>query len=324
MEKESLEEQLARLSGRLGVLEARLAGMESAAATPVARPEARPRAARGRPAPQRADAANLPWMLDAAGIEGLVDAMYRRAADSPLEALDFERVDGGCYLGAHCRNVARLAMFIAARHGFSEASIRTIGICGLLHDCAMQDLAERVVASARPLTDAEFQQVREHPVRSAEHIRRHYRFGGVQTSVVPLVVQQHHERADGTGYPHGLSGGQIHEFARVLAIADSYEAMTMPRPFRAGVHPAKAMRTLLLQGYRTPQGGMYDHRVLKTLVWSASLYPVGCTVNLSDGRGARVMSPTSDPKRPVVRVLDDAGKGMLMDLSVHRDVAILN
>jgi len=314
MKNDLLEERIAELARRLDRLEMRLASLEGHARRPAMQKAPVRRASQPRP----------PWRLDAAGIEALVDAMYERAVKGPQEALAFERPAGRDYLAAHSRNVARLAMFIAARHGFSEASIRTIGICGLLHDAGMQGTGAGIISSARPLTDEDYEWIREHPVRGAQFIRRHYRFEGLLSSVVPLVVEQHHERSDGTGYPKGLKSEQIHDFARVLAIADSYEAMTSPRPFREAMHPAKAMRRLLLQGYRSPEGGMYDHRVLKTLVWSTSLYPVGCDVNLSDGRGARVVSATKDPRRPVVQLLEGGAPGPVVDLTAHRELTILN
>jgi len=312
MKNKELELQLERLASHVARLDKRLATVEQHTLSAF-----RPPRATSSPMPP-------PWKMDEARVEELAEEMYSQVKGNPSGALDFEVPGEDSYLTAHAKNVSRLAMFLADKHGFSEVSTRTVGICALLHDAGMDRLPHGFLTADRPLTDEEYQQVRMHPIRGAEYIREHYEFGSLLSSVIPTVVEQHHERADGTGYPYGLSGGSTHDFARVLAIADSYEAMTTPRPFRAPRHPAQAMRTLLLQGYPSPEGGMYDRGMLKTLVWSMSLYPVGCEVRLSDGHHAKVMSATADPKRPVVKVLAGDHSGRVVDLSKHKNLAIMD
>ena len=274
-----------------------------------------PHAKAGQPAAR-------PWKLDEAPLQDLVDALFTAAKADPLAALSFEQPDTADYLAAHARNVARLAMLIAREYGFSEASVRTIGLCGLLHDAGMESLPPAMLEAGRPLTPEEFGQVRRHPLHGADYIRENYCFGGLLDSVIPMAVEQHHERSDGSGYPNGLAAGGIHDFARVLSVADSFEAMTVPRAFRRPQHPAHAMRSLLLQGYRGAGEGMYDRRVLRAFVWAASLYPLGCEVGLSDGRRARVAAATGDPKRPMVKT--EGTDGEILDLTEHAAIAILN
>ena len=314
MKAEELALLIKGLTDRLGRVEKRLSAAEKTAGSLTA-----PGPAAKQPEPKEAQP---PWKMDAAHVESLVADMYSAAKNNPLAALDFEVGGTGNYLTAHARNVSKLAMFLADRHGLSEASTRTVGICGLLHDAGMDCLPHEFVSEGRPLTQEEYLQVRTHPSRGAEYIRQHYRFGSLLSSVIPAVVEQHHERSDGTGYPNGLAGGRIHNFARVLAIADSYEAMTTPRPFRAPRHPADAMRALLVQGCHSEETGMYDRSMLKTFVWSSSLYPIGCKVDLADGRLARVVSATADPKRPVIKLLTGSRSGQVVNLTQHRKLSI--
>jgi len=311
MKTKEFELRLERLTSHVTRLDKRLAMVEQRAGC--------------APRPQHATSVHIqpPWKMDEAQVEEFVAETYPAVKENPLEALNFEQPDEDSYLTAHAKNVSKLAMFLADKHGFSEVSTRTVGICGLLHDAGMDCLPHAFVSAGRPLTEEEYQQVRTHPTRGADYVRQHYKFGGLLASVVPAVVEQHHERTDGTGYPHGLAGNSIHDFARVLAIADSYEAMTTPRPFRMPRHPAEAMRALLLQGYPSPSGGMYDRGMLKTLVWSMSLYPVGCEVRLSDGHHARVLAATADPKRPVVKLLGGDHSGREVDLTEHEELTIL-
>ena len=314
MKAEELALLIKGLTDRLGRVEKRLSAAEKTAGSLTA-----PGPAAKQPEPKEAQP---PWKMDAAHVESLVADMYSAAKNNPLAALDFEVGGTGNYLTAHARNVSKLAMFLADRHGLSEASTRTVGICGLLHDAGMDCLPYELVSEGRPLTQEEYLQVRTHPSRGAEYIKQHYRFGSLLSSVIPAVVEQHHERSDGTGYPNGLAGGRIHNFARVLAIADSYEAMTTPRPFRAPRHPADAMRALLVQGCHSEETGMYDRSMLKTFVWSSSLYPIGCKVDLADGRLARVVSATADPKRPVIKLLTGSRSGQVVNLTQHRKLSI--
>ena len=305
-----LEQQFAVLEARLAAVERHAHGAAHGAAQKTAQPEAAP------PEP-------APWKLDAGRLEGLVDDLYSAVRSGPTAAFAFEAPGSGCYLHSHAKNVSRMAMFLAARHGFSEPSVRAIGMAGLLHDAGMDSLPHDLVWLGRPLTPEEYRQVRLHPAAGAEYVRENFRFDGLLNSVIPATIEQHHERSDGSGYPQGLAGEKIHDFARVLAIADSFEAMTMPRPFRKSMHQAEAMRSLLLQGYRTARGGMYDRGLLKTLVWSASMYPPGCEVELSDGRRARVTGTTSDPKRPVVKV-SAGGTDEAIDLTMQPGVSIVS
>ena len=306
------------LVGRIGSLEERLTALEARLAA-MANGKA---AANHAVAPPAAPAEPIhPWKLDANHLFALTDDLYAAVKADPCAAFSFDR-NGSNYLDAHARNVSKMGMFIAAQHGFSEASVRAIGLCGLLHDAGMDSLPHDFVRQGRPLTPEEYRQVRLHPRAGADYVRQHFRFQGLLDTVVPAAVEQHHERFDGSGYPQGLAGDKIHNFARVLAIADSFEAMSTPRPFRAPMDQPEAMRSLLVQGWRSA-GGMYDPDMLKTFVWAASLYPLGSDVKLSDGRRVRVIAATDDPKSPVVRTIPDgAGPEETIDLSKNRHVSV--
>jgi len=306
------------LAMRLDSLEERLAALERRLVDGTHADAASTRAGNGGP-PLREPA--QPWKLDSDQLVALTDELYNEVKADPAAAFTFEQ-GAGSYLGSHARNVARMGMFIADRHGFSEASVRAIGLCALLHDAGMDALPHDFIVEGRPLTPEEYRQVRLHPAAGAEYVREHFRFHGLLDTVIPTAIEQHHERSDGSGYPAGLAGERIHDFARVLSIADSFEAMTTPRPFRKPLNQPEAMRSLLVQGWRSAGGGMYDHSLLKTLVFSASLYPPGSSVRLSDGRRARVVAATSDPKRPVVKATAADGSEETIDLSRHLQVAI--
>jgi len=314
-----MENLLDRIERRTERLEARLAAVERRLASGAGAPSSKASSSGSGRAPAQSIP---PWKMDAPSLQALASEMRAAVKKDAAAALNLEPAAEGSYLSQHARNVSKLAMFLAARHGLSEPTVQAVGLCGLLHDAGMDCLPHDFLWLDRPLTQEEFRTVRMHPARGAEYVRQHYAFGSLLDSVVPAVVEQHHERSDGSGYPRGLAGDRIHDLARILAVADSYEAMVTPRPFRAARHPADAMRLLLLQGWHSPKPALYDRNVLKTFVCASSLYPVGCSVLLGDGRRGRVVEAGPDPRRPVVEILSGEGCGGMVDLARHPGISV--
>jgi len=137
-----------------------------------------------------------------------------------LEAKDFLS-DG------HAQTVGDLAARIARQHGLSEAEVRATHLAGMLHDLGKVAVDQLILERPRGLTTAEWREVRSHPVRGAE----------ILATIEPLAdvaryVRHHHERPDGGGYPDGLAGSDIPLPSRIVAVADAYDAMVRPRPYR--------------------------------------------------------------------------------------------
>ena len=176
-----------------------------------------------------------------------------------------------------------------------------LGNACLLHDIGMYKLPESLRRSKVALSPD------EHKAMSA-HTALGYRLlkGFSAPENIALAALEHHERMDGSGYPRGLSGDRITEYARIIAVACSFEAMVSPRPFRpAGFDLHTAIRELLQKDRK-----QYDDRVLKALVYTLSFFPIGTNVLLSNGgKGVVVRTDPARPRCPVVRVLTDpAGK----------------
>jgi hypothetical protein len=143
------------------------------------------------------------------------------------------------YTARHSEKVAAYAVELAQALGLSPAACERIRLAGLLHDVGKLALERSVLHKAGPLSDDEWREVRRHPGLSA-HI-----LGGVAHFAAFLpAARHHHERHDGRGYPDGLAGTEIPLDARVLAVADAYDAMTSNRSYRAAVPHAEAMRCL--------------------------------------------------------------------------------
>ncbi|MCX7861361.1 MAG: HD-GYP domain-containing protein, partial [Chloroflexus sp.] len=141
------------------------------------------------------------------------------------------------YTYGHSRQVTRYAVHLAMELGLSDAEIERIRYAGLLHDIGKIGVRDDVLLKAGPLTAEELIQMRRHPrigVRILEQIR------GLR-DVLPIIAA-HHERVDGSGYPLGLRGDEIPLGARILAVADAFEALTADRAYRAAVDPEQALQ----------------------------------------------------------------------------------
>jgi HD-GYP domain-containing protein (c-di-GMP phosphodiesterase class II) len=143
------------------------------------------------------------------------------------------------YTARHSEKVAAYAVQLGRALGLSPAACERIGLAGLLHDVGKLGLERSILHKTTPLSEDEWRQVRQHPGLSA-HI-----LDGVEHFAAFLPgVRHHHERYDGGGYPDGLSGADIPLDARVLAVADSYDAMTSDRSYRGALPHSEAMRRL--------------------------------------------------------------------------------
>jgi hypothetical protein len=178
-------------------------------------------------------------------------------------------------------------------------------LAALVHDAGLLDLPPELIAKPKPFTDAERRTLEKHAWAGAELVTRQL----PSTRGLSEAIAGHHERLDGTGYPAGLKGGQISAMARLLAVADVYAAMCCPRPHRAALDPRTALTDTLMLGESAELDPTWAERLL-----FLSFYPVGSTVELTDGSVARVVAthpPRADlhtPARPVVVLLTD-GRG---------------
>jgi HD-GYP domain-containing protein (c-di-GMP phosphodiesterase class II) len=170
------------------------------------------------------------------------------------------------YTSGHSERVGRMAVELARQMGLSEAEVNDIYLAGLLHDIGKIGIRDRVLQKPGRLTDEEMRHVQEHPVigdRMLSKVRRlaHLRPG----------VRNHHERYDGNGYPDRLSGEAIPLVARILAVADSCDAMMSPRPYRKAV-PRENIEHILQAG----AGTQWDPRlVAHFMACRSSLYSIG-------------------------------------------------
>ena len=140
------------------------------------------------------------------------------------------------YTFNHSSGVADYATRVAAELGHGPDALRALRRMGLLHDIGKLGVSSRILDKPSKLTDEEFAQVRRHPVHTSEILLRVPAFA-------PLAADAaaHHERIDGRGYPDGLAGDAVTENARILAVADVFEALTATRPYRGPLPADEAL-----------------------------------------------------------------------------------
>lgn len=143
------------------------------------------------------------------------------------------------YTERHLYRVADRSVGMARRMGMSEREIESVRLGGLYHDLGKIAVPDRVLHKPAALDRAEYALVRRHPEAGAEIVRPLRAFDGPEAAVL-----HHHERFDGTGYPYGLRGEEIPLAARIVAVADAFDAMTTDRPYRAALPHDVALQRL--------------------------------------------------------------------------------
>jgi putative nucleotidyltransferase with HDIG domain len=184
------------------------------------------------------------------------------------------------YTYMHSVAVCALMVALSRQLGLDEKQTRDAGLAGLLHDLGKAMLPMAVLNKPGKLTDSEFDIIKAHP----EEGHRLLLEGTAANDVALDVCLHHHEKADGSGYPHGLRDQEISQFAKMGAVCDVYDAITSNRPYKAGWDPAKSLSKMKLWC-----GSHLDERVFQAFVKSIGIYPIGSLVRLSSGRLAVVV-----------------------------------
>lgn len=214
------------------------------------------------------------------------------------------------YTFKHSVDVATMAMVIARKHGLPKNEILKVGIAGLLHDVGKSQIPNEILNKAGRLTEEEFALMKQHSLFGFKILKE-------KESVAPEICQgvlQHHEKLNGQGYPLGLSGDQISLYAKILSVADIYDALVTERPYKKAFSQNDAIEIIMSMTTDL------DISVMESFLGSMILYPVGCTVQLSNGEKARVVeNSTQYILRPKVVGLRS---GKIYDLA--RDLACAN
>ena len=248
-------------------------------------------------------------------ITSAAETLIGKALISPETAMDFvlnTTPEVESYIHTHMLNLSILSSLIWKELGGGE--VVTVCAVGMIHDIGIFDLPWDLIHGG-PISDPDSRRsIEEHPRHT---FRRLEPLKGVIPDEMVKGIYQEHERIDGSGYPEGIGGGEITLLGKVIQVADLFEAITHPRPYREGyMEPFEAMCHIV----REVKEGRLDREVVRRFIDLVSMYPVGSYVELNDGRVAKVISANSGaPFRP--RVAPE-GEGEVVNLMERPDLYI--
>lgn len=202
------------------------------------------------------------------------------------------------YLFQHSLNVCIYSVMLGMSHGYSRDELMTLGLGSLLHDIGKTQIPLVLLQKNGSLTEAEYENIKKHTDYGFQFLK--------DEPNIPLLAAhcafQHHERLDGSGYPRGLKGNEIHEYAKWIGLADSFDAMTTNRVYRKAMLPHQAMERLY-----GGAGTLYEKTQIELFRDRIAVYPIGMTVKLNTGETGVVSAVNAAvPHRPIIRILQDA------------------
>ena len=237
--------------------------------------------------------ARLGRAIEVSSLVPLVDEISASIARNPTALIGIARLkrkDEYTYM--HSVAVCALMINFARTLELHESLVQELGLAGLLHDIGKTAVPDQVLTKPSTLSDEEYAIVREHCQRGYDLLVA----SPDAPAIAAEVVLHHHERFDGTGYPHRLKGEQISRYARMGAICDVYDAITSNRPYKDAWTPTESIERML------EWEGQFDPTLLDAFIRSIGIYPVGTLVRLRSNRlGIVTAENKREPTHPKVK-----------------------
>jgi HD-GYP domain-containing protein (c-di-GMP phosphodiesterase class II) len=263
--------------------------------------------------------------IDMRVIDNISAQLLRDLRNHPNSFIDF--ILGGEVSGHELAkssvNTAILSALTAQELKLLNHKILNIISGALLHDIGMLRLSKGITEKKGGLSDAEREQIKSHPIHTSKIVTKEL----LGPNEVNLIALQHHERWDGKGYPDRLAGAAIDLGARIISVADAFEAMVSKKSYRNSLVGYQAIKNLLADN-----GHRFDPEVITAFIRVMGIYPIGSILRLNDKSVARVVNVnTNAPLRPVIQMLIDkdgkifnSGEGAVIDLLYDKTLYIKN
>lgn len=202
------------------------------------------------------------------------------------------------YVFQHSLNVTIYSLAIGTELKLTKEKLVEIGIGSMLHDIGKIFIDPDILKKPSRLTSVEFEMIKCHPQYGYDFLRKQ----GTLPLVIAHCAFQHHERLDGSGYPRGIGGDTIHPYAKIIAVADVFDAVTSNRIYRDAMLPHEGLEILYAGAVN-----LFDKDIVEAFKRSVAVYPNGLTVELSDNRlGVVAKQHKHLCDRPIVRITNDA------------------
>ncbi|RNB85830.1 HD-GYP domain-containing protein [Brevibacillus fluminis] len=207
------------------------------------------------------------------------------------------------YLFSHSFHVTLYTIAVAWKMGLRDQELVKIGMGAMLHDVGKMMIPASIAQKPGSLTEEEYQIMKQHAKLGYELMKN----GDSMMQFAAQCALMHHERLDGSGYPHQKKGDEIHSYVRILTVCDVFDALSSHRVYRQALLPHVAME-LLYAGVDKH----FDHKVVEAFRNTIALYPLGLSVTLDTGESGVVTGYNQGlPSRPIIRLLHDAEKRVL-------------
>lgn len=217
------------------------------------------------------------------------------AKDAVINLQDIKTLDN--YTFAHCTNVCVLSAVTGISLGYDEGKLRDLCMGALFHDIGKTKIPNEILNKVDPLTPEEYEIIKRHSRYGYEILKQNNEL----SAYASYIALTHHEQYNGEGYPLGLKGKAIHEFSRIVTVADVYDAMTSNRVYRRRLNISEVVEYLVSLGNH-----QFDYDIVRKMIEHISVFPLGTYVTLSTGETAIVVDNNKNfPNRPVVRLIKD-------------------
>lgn len=247
-------------------------------------------------------------------VDGIVEELLANK-NMMVNMIDLKCFDNYTYL--HSVNVAVLSIVTGIAMGLDRLSLTRLGLSAILHDIGKVFINKGIVNKPDVLTDEEFVEMKKHSQLGFNYARDKFN--------LPIAsyngIIDHHEKFDGSGYPHARKGDRISLFGRIITVADIYDALSSERPYRKAMSPSESMEYIMGNS-----ATMFDPLISGTFIRKVAPYPIGTTVRLSNGCTAIVLENfESFCLRPRVRAYKINGVDVEpFELNLMTDFSLLN
>ncbi|MGM0843328.1 MAG: HD-GYP domain-containing protein [Bacillota bacterium] len=215
------------------------------------------------------------------------------------------------YIYHHPLAVGLMSGLIAKRLGMDTGKQIQVTLAGVLADCGMSKIQVSILTKETALTESQFKEIKMHPVYSYKMVKDI----SLLKPETKLAIFQHHERLDDSGYPTGENKEKIHQFSKIIAVADVFHAMTSERMYRSRQLPFQ-----VLEQIKEDHFGKFDIQAVQALIETIADLSIGTTIRLSNGEVGEVMFITREnPTRPLIQ--SNTTK-TIVDLAKRRDLFI--
>lgn len=235
-------------------------------------------------------------------IENIIEQIFSKQ-HTMVNLIDIKSFDS--YTFSHSVNVAVFSLLLGKLLKFSKSELTKLGIGAILHDIGKILIPENILNKKNKLTEKEYEIIKKHSLLGYNKLKNNCNLNPISR----IIALYHHENIDGSGYPKGLKGNEIHKFAKVVSIADVFDALTSNRCYRKRWPIYKALDYLLSNA-----SIKFDYNYVKKFTRKIAVYPNGITVILNNGQKAIVKEQNRDvPTRPVIKIIDDENEGKIKE-----------